>query len=141
MVRVGGGSRRRGRDRRRRRIRSAVHRGLARPHRQRAGTCTVRPPRQARGPSNGKGSVMSADTIEHRNEVLLVGRLSAAPEQRVLPSGDEITVWRLVVAREDVSGGGGAQEARDPPAGAPRAPKGAAAWEAGDAGGNKGARR
>lgn len=35
----------------------------------------------------------------HRNEVALVGRIAAAPEQRELPSGDLIVVWRLVVER------------------------------------------
>ena len=34
-----------------------------------------------------------------RNEVLLVGRVSAAPEDRELPSGDGLTTWRLVVDR------------------------------------------
>lgn len=34
------------------------------------------------------------------NEVRLVGRLSGEPAVRVLPSGDELTVWRLVVDRE-----------------------------------------
>lgn len=30
----------------------------------------------------------------------VVGRLAAEPETRVLPSGDEITVWRIVVERD-----------------------------------------
>jgi len=34
-----------------------------------------------------------------RNEVLLVGRLAASPEERELPSGDVITTFRLVVDR------------------------------------------
>lgn len=34
-----------------------------------------------------------------RNEVLLVGRLAAPPEQRELPSGDPLVTWRLVVHR------------------------------------------
>ncbi|MGN9784266.1 single-stranded DNA-binding protein [Nonomuraea sp. ZG12] len=34
-----------------------------------------------------------------RNEVLLVGRLSAAVEDRCLPSGDIMTKWRLLVRR------------------------------------------
>ncbi|GGP08785.1 single-stranded DNA-binding protein [Nonomuraea glycinis] len=34
-----------------------------------------------------------------RNEVLLVGRLSAAVEDRRLPSGDIMTKWRLLVRR------------------------------------------
>jgi len=37
--------------------------------------------------------------VEHVNVIRLVGRLSAAPELRVLPSGDEICVFRLVVER------------------------------------------
>lgn len=43
--------------------------------------------------------------VESVNEVRLVGRLSGEPAVRVLPSGDELTVWRLVVDREpDKSG-------------------------------------
>jgi single-strand DNA-binding protein len=34
------------------------------------------------------------------NEVRLVGRLAAAPEQRELPSGDVLVVFRVVVDRE-----------------------------------------
>ena len=39
---------------------------------------------------------MAADSV---NEVHLEGRLSAEPESRALPSGDELTIWRLVVDR------------------------------------------
>ena len=35
----------------------------------------------------------------HRNEVLLTGRIAAPAEERELPSGDVIAVWRLVVDR------------------------------------------
>lgn len=34
------------------------------------------------------------------NEVLLVGRVSGEPTTRALPSGDELTSWRLVVDRD-----------------------------------------
>ncbi|MEW9551833.1 single-stranded DNA-binding protein [Nonomuraea sp. NPDC050783] len=34
-----------------------------------------------------------------RNEVLLVGRLSAAPEDHTMPSGDTATKWRIIVRR------------------------------------------
>ena len=34
-----------------------------------------------------------------RNEVVLVGRVSGGPEERELPSGDVLVVWRVVVAR------------------------------------------
>jgi single-strand DNA-binding protein len=37
--------------------------------------------------------------VPHRNEILLVGRLAADPADRVLPSGDVLTTWRLIVAR------------------------------------------
>jgi single-strand DNA-binding protein len=38
-------------------------------------------------------------TAGHRNEVVLVGRLSATAEERELPSGDVVVSWRLVVER------------------------------------------
>ncbi|MFG1946716.1 single-stranded DNA-binding protein [Nonomuraea sp. NPDC048826] len=41
-----------------------------------------------------------------RNEVLLVGRLSAAVEDRALPSGDTMTKWRLLVRRRRHNRGG-----------------------------------
>ncbi|MEO3885019.1 single-stranded DNA-binding protein [Nonomuraea sp. B5E05] len=34
-----------------------------------------------------------------RNEVLLVGRLSAAAEEHALPSGDTVAKWRVIVRR------------------------------------------
>ena len=33
------------------------------------------------------------------NEVTLVGRVSAPPQERTLPSGDVLLIWRLVVDR------------------------------------------
>jgi single-strand DNA-binding protein len=35
----------------------------------------------------------------HRNELVLVGRLAAAAEERTLPSGDVLVSWRIVVDR------------------------------------------
>lgn len=75
---------------------------------------------------------MSADTTDHRNEVLLVGRVSAAPEVRTLPSGDEITTWRLVVARDGVAEGRPAQDTIDCTAWSSRTRRSASAWAAGD---------
>ena len=46
----------------------------------------------------GTGPVAS-DRTAPRNEVVLVGPVSAAPEERELPSGDQLVVWRLVVDR------------------------------------------
>ncbi len=37
--------------------------------------------------------------VTHRNEVTLVGRLSADAAERTLPSGDLVVSWRVVVQR------------------------------------------
>ncbi len=37
--------------------------------------------------------------VDARNDVCLVGRLSAGPQVRELPSGDSVVSWRLVVDR------------------------------------------
>ena len=39
------------------------------------------------------------DRTAPRNEVVLVGRVPAAPEERELPSGDVLVIWRVVVGR------------------------------------------
>ena len=39
------------------------------------------------------------DEALHRNEVLLIGRVSGEPEVRQMPSGDEMVSLRLVVRR------------------------------------------
>ena len=44
----------------------------------------------------------SVDRTAPRNEVVLVGRVPAAPEERELPSGDRLVTWRLVVGRGPV---------------------------------------
>lgn len=47
-----------------------------------------------------KAKTGSAEQDEHRNLVALTGRLAAPPLARILPSGDELLSWRLVVRRE-----------------------------------------
>lgn len=39
------------------------------------------------------------ESLLHRNEVALTGRVSGEPQHRVLPSGDELVSFRLVVRR------------------------------------------
>lgn len=39
------------------------------------------------------------DQAAARNEVILVGRVSGAPQERELPSGDALVSWRVVVDR------------------------------------------
>ena len=41
----------------------------------------------------------TTDRTAPRNEVLLVGRVPAVPEERELPSGDVLVSWRVVVGR------------------------------------------
>jgi len=48
-------------------------------------------------------TVTRDDRAVGRNEVVLVGRLSAPPEERELPSGDAVVSWRLVVRRPPTS--------------------------------------
>jgi len=42
-----------------------------------------------------------AGVVEGHNEVVLGGRVSGQPTVRVLPSGDELVSWRLVVGRDN----------------------------------------
>ena len=44
-------------------------------------------------------AAVATGDIDHRNEVSLVGRLTGEPIERVLPSGDVLMSWRLVVER------------------------------------------
>jgi single-stranded DNA-binding protein len=40
-------------------------------------------------------------TVEHVNEIVLVGRLSGEPEWRALSDHREVAVWRLIVEHQD----------------------------------------
>ncbi len=61
------------------------------------GTETTTPPRARRARGDGT-------THEPRNEVHLRGRVGAPAQERVLPSGDLIVTFRVVVARPRVRG-------------------------------------
>jgi len=39
-------------------------------------------------------------STEHRNEILLVGRVTTPPSERELPSGDTVRSWRVTVDRD-----------------------------------------
>ena len=56
-----------------------------------ATSAPAKPARSARAPSRA--------VIEGHNEVVLAGRVSGEPTVRVLPSGDALVSWRLVVGR------------------------------------------
>ena len=45
-------------------------------------------------------TVRQEEEIRHANEVRLVGRLAADAQERELPSGDALVVFRLIVARQ-----------------------------------------
>lgn len=51
------------------------------------------------GPGGGSSAGPSATTWA--NEVRLVGRVSGTPEERTLPSGDVVVLFRLVVPRPE----------------------------------------
>jgi single-strand DNA-binding protein len=60
---------------------------------------TVRSTRTSGDARRGVGGVAEVATA-HLNQVTVRGRLAAAAETRLLPSGDELATWRLVVNRE-----------------------------------------
>jgi single-strand DNA-binding protein len=62
------------------------------------------------------------------NEVRLVGRVSQAPEQRTLPSGDVLWTFRVVVARPDEGEGRRRVDALECAAWSPRAQRSVARW-------------
>ncbi|GAA1774995.1 hypothetical protein GCM10009795_021320 [Nocardioides hankookensis] len=65
------------------------------------------------------------------NEVRLVGRVSQAPEERVLPSGDVLWTFRVVVQRAGASGRTSV-DALECAAWSARARRSVASWQAGD---------
>ena len=56
-------------------------------------------PSGARSGEHGMSDAVLDEPAQTRNEVVLVGRVSAPAEERELPSGDVIATWRVVVAR------------------------------------------
>ena len=54
---------------------------------------------KASSPTEGAPDGTPLDRTAPRNEVVLVGRVPADPEERELPSGDRLVTWRLVVTR------------------------------------------
>ena len=51
--------------------------------------------------ANGSSRAQAAAPQEHLNSVHLVGRLAAAAEDRLLPSGDALATFRMVVERPE----------------------------------------
>lgn len=83
--------------------------------------------------SASKAKTKVAATSADVNEVRLVGRLSQDPQERVLPSGDAVWTFRVVVTRE--RRGTSARQAVDAlecAAWSARARRSAQTWSAGD---------
>ena len=70
--------------------------------------------------------------VEDVNQVRLVGRVSAAPESRELPSGDVLWTFRLVVRRPEGSGSRPVVDVLDCCAWSPRVQRTVSAWQEGD---------
>ncbi len=86
--------------------------------------------------SSQKEAVVT-ETAESRNEVVLVGVVSGVPEVREMPSGDQLGICRVVVARDVVrrrSDGkpGPSVDVIDCAAWCARARRTVSAWEEGD---------
>jgi len=67
-----------------------------------------------------------------RNAVQLCGRLSRSPEERTLPSGDVLLVFRVVVPRTPGVGGKARVDAIDCVAGRAGIRRSISTWSAGD---------
>lgn len=65
----------------------------------------------------------------HRNEILLVGRVTSPPVDRTLPSGDVVRSWRVTVDRDDEDG---RFDVVDCTAWTARVQRAAASWQRGD---------
>ena len=72
----------------------------------------------------------AAEAIE--NEVRLVGRISQAPEERVLPSGDAVWTFRVVVPRAPGGRSRQSVDALECAAWSPRARRSVSGWCADD---------
>ena len=66
------------------------------------------------------------------NEVRLVGRISSAPEERVLPSGDAVWTFRIVVSRAETGRSRQSVDALECAVWAGRARRSVTTWGPGD---------
>jgi single-strand DNA-binding protein len=74
-------------------------------------------------------AVTEADEV---NDVMLVGRLSQPAEERVLPSGDRLWTFRVIVARSGAAATRATVDALDCVVWAKRPARSVAAWRSGD---------
>lgn len=79
-----------------------------------------------------RGRAGSAVPAEGINEVVLVGRVSAAGEERELPSGDVLSAFRVVVDRGTTQRGRQSVDALECVAWTPRLRRSVATWRVGD---------
>jgi single-strand DNA-binding protein len=79
----------------------------------------------------GEGGTQLAPE-QDRNEVLLVGRVSADPESREMPSGDVLWTFRLVVRRPEGAGTRQSVDVLDCCAWTARTQRTVRAWREGD---------
>jgi single-strand DNA-binding protein len=68
----------------------------------------------------------------HENRVSVVGRVSSAATARIMPSGDELVTWRVVVDRPPSHGPGPRFDVVDCVAWSARTRRSALAWVVGD---------
>jgi single-strand DNA-binding protein len=74
----------------------------------------------------------SAVEMQHRNEVLIRGRMAATAKARELPSGDGVVTFRVIIEREPQDAGGRRRvDTIDCSAWAPPVQSSVLAWEAG----------
>lgn len=59
--------------------------------------------RQGGAPDAGASAsgTQGIGSVAHVNEIVLIGRLSGAPEWKPLPGGGQVAVWRIIVEHQD----------------------------------------
>ena len=70
--------------------------------------------------------------VDEVNEVTLVGRVSQPAEEQVLPSGDELWKFRVIVGRQGVAAHRATVDALDCVVWAKRPARSVATWRSGD---------
>lgn len=82
--------------------------------------------------TTGQSRDTTLEQLLDLNEVTLVGRVSADPAEKELPSGDTVWVFRLVVRRPEGTGSRQSVDALDCCAWTPRVQRSVSGWREGD---------
>lgn len=78
-------------------------RGVPVFHTSDQGDCFMQQKTETSNPLETDPALSAEIPPDHRNEVVLAGRITAVPVIRHMPSGDQLATWRICVARSATS--------------------------------------